>query len=228
MLQRLADAVIRARQQSCSRERRGACRGCAELVRAQAPRRLGRCPTLSTKADSLCLEGGGLSAFVSARADRSRKANRQGLEGVRQPLQLGPQRSLGKRQQVGRREISPARRAPLVVIARQPLVFVARQLEIQELVAERQHGGALNEAKRQSAMSRNFGDLCDRSDDPGGDMKSKILLTRRRSSTRFSMSRPPPLVNSILSSRSVRFEVRATTNDFECALFSTVTIRLDM
>jgi hypothetical protein len=51
--------------------------------------------------------------------------------------------SLGQRQQIGSRALAPARRAPLVLVVWQH----------QQLVAERQNGGALREGRRHAEVS---------------------------------------------------------------------------
>ncbi len=63
------------------------------------------------------------------------------LGGVGQPLQLLAQRGLGARKQLGGRERTSARLPP-------PQAGVARQHEVQQLVAESQHGCASGESRR--------------------------------------------------------------------------------
>jgi hypothetical protein len=63
------------------------------------------------------------------------------LGGCGPPLQLLAQRGIGERQQVGSRQVTSARRAP-------PQADIG-QHEVQQLVAERQHGGAGGESRRE-------------------------------------------------------------------------------
>ena len=74
------------------------------------------------------------------------------------------QRSLSQRQQIGRRELAPARRAPLVVVVRH-----------QQLVAERQHGGALREGRQHAEVAWDLGEPGDRKGDPRGHLESELV-----------------------------------------------------
>ena len=74
------------------------------------------------------------------------------LGGVGQPLQLLAQRGLGARQQAGGRQVATARRAPLVLVVWQN----------QQLVAERQRGGALREGRRPAKVSWDLVELGNR------------------------------------------------------------------
>jgi hypothetical protein len=74
------------------------------------------------------------------------------------------QRSLGQRQQIGRRELAPARRAPLVVVVRH-----------QQLVAERQHGGALREGRHHAEVAWDLGEPGDRKGDPRVHLESELV-----------------------------------------------------
>jgi hypothetical protein len=121
------------------------------------------------------------SRAVRARASHSRRRS-YGLRALswrRRPAaapalqELLAQRGLGARQQVGSRQVAPARRVPQVVAVRQleiqqhvakrrePQVVAVRQLEIQQLVAKRQHGGAGGESRRENER----GDESRREDD---------------------------------------------------------------
>jgi hypothetical protein len=57
---------------------------------------------------------------------------------------------------------------------------------VQQLVAEREHGGVRSKARRQTEVERDLGDLGGRGDDPRGNLESELAI---RSATRVVMSR---------------------------------------
>jgi hypothetical protein len=94
------------------------------------------------------------------------------LGGVSQPLQLLAQRSLGARQQDGSRHFATALREP-------PRVGIVRQLEVQKLVAERQHGGAGGKSGRDDEIVVPELDTPQRcGGDPRGDLENELVDTK--------------------------------------------------
>jgi hypothetical protein len=146
-------------------------------------------------------------------ARQSTLAFARSLGGVGQPLQLLAQRNLGAWQQVGRSELTPARREP-------PKAELVGQHEVEQIVAERQHGGAGGESRRENERggeSRREDESVvpelDASRHCGGDPRRTSLLNAKTVCYGVLDVRDDVVVEQIEVLQHARFVSRAVASD---------------